>query len=96
MAVDFFEGIAAEMEEEADALEAATYKDARAACELDWLTIRRQIIAYGGICENADWSWRDIPGDLCRNHGHPADLVAVEAVHPAPWGEYAGDAAMMA
>lgn len=92
---DFFEGIADEMEQEALWSE-ATYKDARAMHELDWLTVRRQIVAYGGIGESADYRWYDIPGRLCRNHGKPADLVAAEAVHPAPWGDTGDPDSMLA
>lgn len=68
----------------------------RAAHELDWLTLRREILAYGGIAANADVKPEDIPGDLYRRNGKPADLVAAEACAGAPWGVTGDDSAMLA
>jgi hypothetical protein len=64
--------------------------------ELDWLTLRRQIIAYGGISANVDVRPEDVPGDLYRVNGKPSDMVAAEACAGAPWGDTGDDTAMLA
>jgi hypothetical protein len=74
----------------------ASRREERAGHELEWLTLRRQIIAYGGIAANVDVKPEDIPGDLYRVGGHPSDLVAAEACAGAPWGDSGDDTAMLA
>ncbi len=63
---------------------------------LDWPELRRAVLAYGGIGPSRDWPRDWIPGDLYRVNGPPPDLVAAEALHPAPWGDTGDDAGMMA
>lgn len=46
--------------------------------EDEWLELRREIIARGGIGPSPDWESVDWPGDLYREHGRPPDLVATE------------------
>ena len=85
----------AEIEYE-DAMRNASRSTERAMHELDWLTLRREILACGGICANADVKPEDVPGDLYRVNGKPADLVAAEACAGAPWGDTGDDSAMLA
>jgi ribosomal protein L21E len=63
---------------------------------LDWPALRRAVLAYGGIGPSRDWPRDYVPAGLYRVTGKAPDLVAAEAMHPAPWGEGGDDAAMMA
>lgn len=63
---------------------------------LDWPELRRAILAYGGIGPSTDWPRDWYPADLYRKGGSAPDVVAAEALHPAPWGEGGDDAAMFA
>lgn len=74
-------------------MDAVTVRADRDAC--DWPDLRRQILAYGGICASPDFPRDWIPGDLYRTNGHPPDLVAAEAVNAAPWGDTGDDSAML-
>lgn len=62
---------------------------------LDWPDLRRAVLAYGGIGPSRDWPRDWVPGDLFRVNGPAPDLVAAEALHPAPWGDTGDDAGMM-
>ena len=62
----------------------------------DWPELRRAVLAYGGIGPSPDWPRDYVPADLYRVTGKAPDLVAAEAVHPAPWGDTGDDAAMLA
>jgi hypothetical protein len=63
---------------------------------LDWPDLRRAVLAYGGIGPSRDWPRDYVPGDLYRSSGKAPDLVAAEAMHPAPWGDTGDDRAMFA
>jgi hypothetical protein len=82
--------------EELETMRNASRHVERAGHELDWLTLRRQILTYGGIASNRDVKPEDVPGDLYRVAGKPADLVAAEACTGAPWGDAGDDSAMLA
>jgi hypothetical protein len=66
----------------------------RDAC--DWPELRRRILAAGGIGPSRDWPRDQYPADLYRLNGNAPDVVAVEAVIPAPWGDTGDDGAMFA
>src|SRR6266849_7185776 len=61
---------------------------------LEWPSLRRAIIAGGGIGPSPDWPRDWYPADLYRANGKAPDLVAAET-HPwsAQWGN--GDDSMM-
>src|ERR1035437_7191575 len=80
--------------EDIEAMRYASRDVERAAC--DWLELRRQILAYGGIGPSKDWPRDWAPGDLYRASGPAPDLVAAEAVRNAPWGDTGDDSAMLA
>lgn len=78
--------------ERAEAERSAYAAEAERAC--DWPTLRRAILAYGGIGPSPDFPRDWYPGGLYRASGKPPDLVAAEAMHPAPWGNDGDDSAM--
>src|SRR5258708_37489190 len=63
---------------------------------LDWPDLRRAVLAYGGIGPSRDWERDNYPADLYRANGNAPDVVAAEAMHPAPWGDTGDDRAMFA
>jgi len=87
------EDLGAELERD-EALRLASRNVERAS--LEWPELRRAVLAYGGIGPSRDWPRDWVPGDLYRSAGPAPDLVAAEALHPAPWGDAGDDAAMMA
>lgn len=93
MVTDILEDVGAEL----DYAERMRYASRDAEREsLDWPELRRAILAYGGIGPSRDWSRDAYPADLYRVTGNAPDLVAAEAVHPAPWGNEGDDRAMFA
>lgn len=79
--------------DEAERMHEAYAADARKVAE--WPSLRRQILAYGGIGPSPDWPRDWYPGDLYRANGKAPDLVAAEAVAYAPWGDTGDDSAML-
>lgn len=81
--------------ETTEALHEAYRSEDRASC--DWPDLRRAILAYGGIAPSRDYDNANWPGDLLRLRGGlPPDIVAAEAVTPAPWGNEGDPDAMLA
>ncbi len=93
MSVDLLADVAAELDytERMRHASRAVERDS-----LDWLECRRAVLAYGGIRPSRDWPRDYVPGDLYRVTGKAPDLVAAEAMHPAPWGDNGDDRAMLA
>lgn len=78
--------------EESERWRESTARESLQAC--DWPQVRRAILAYGGIGPSPDWPRDWVPADLYRQSGKAPDLVAAEAMHPAPWGDGGDDARM--
>ena len=58
----------------------------------EWASLRKAILAQGGIGPSPDWSRDWYPGDLYRKTGKAPDLVAVET---HPWSaQWTDDASM--
>jgi hypothetical protein len=93
MTTDLLADVGAELEY-TETMRYATRNVERNACE--WPELRRAILAYGGIGPSRDWPRDWVPGDLYRSSGKAPDLVAAEALRPAPWGNDGDDSAMMA
>jgi hypothetical protein len=93
VATDLLADVTAELDY-AETMRHANRHAEREAC--DWPALRRAVLAYGGIGASRDWPRDWVPGDLYRASGKAPDLVAAEAMHPAPWGDNGDDSAMMA